>query len=55
MQLRNPSEREHYLQTIAVSRLRILVQIATYRATPWLERIALDRWPQPQEGWFAAY
>lgn len=55
MQLRNPSEREHFLNTIAVSRLRILVQIATYRATPWLERIALDRWPQPQEEWYEAY
>lgn len=55
MHLRNPSEREHFLNTIAVSRLRILVQIATYRATPWLERIALDRWPQPQEEWYEAY
>lgn len=55
MQLPNPAEREQFLNTIAVSRLRILVDIANYRATPWSERVPADRWPHLQPGWYAAY
>jgi len=55
MLLPDATEREHYLQTIAVSRLRILVDIANYRATPWPERVAAGLLPQLQAGWYAAY
>jgi len=36
--LRNPAERDKFLYTVAISRLRILVDIATYRATDWRTR-----------------
>jgi tagatose 1,6-diphosphate aldolase len=55
MQLPDPVEREKFLNTIAVSRLRILVQIASYRATPWQDRIEPHRLPHLQEGWYATF
>ena len=55
MLLPDPSQREQFLKTTAVSRLRILVQIATNRATPWMDRFPSERLPQPREGWYAAY
>ncbi|RME57434.1 MAG: DUF2090 domain-containing protein [Caldilineae bacterium] len=55
MRMPSPQERQHFLDTIAVSRLRIISDIATYRATPWTERIPADAWPKAEEGWSAAY
>lgn len=46
--------RDRFLQTIAVSRTRVLADTATYRATPWRER-ARDRMPVLGEGWYVGY
>jgi tagatose 1,6-diphosphate aldolase len=46
--------RDRFLNTIAVSRVRVLVETANYRATPWRERVAAHI-PQLQEGWYVAY
>lgn len=55
MALTDAAAREHFLRTIAVSRLRILVNIANYRATPWPERMPAASLPQAAEGWHATY
>lgn len=55
MNLTDAAARDRFLNTIAVSRLRILVNIANYRATPWLERISAARMPQADEDWSTAY
>lgn len=36
--LRESAERDHFLYSVAISRLRILADIATYRATSWTAR-----------------
>jgi len=48
------ADRDHFLQTIAVSRLRVLADTANYRATPWPERVA-DRIPALEAGWYVDY
>lgn len=46
--------RDRFLETIAVSRLRVLADVASYRATPWLERVTA-RVPDLEEGWYKRY
>ncbi len=48
------SDRDRFLKTIAVSRTRVLAEIASYRATSWMERVA-GRIPELAEGWYVAY
>jgi tagatose-1,6-bisphosphate aldolase len=48
------AERDHFLTTIAVSRMRVLNDTVSYRATAWFERVG-ERLPQLQEGWYRAY
>lgn len=48
------SARDRFLQTIAVSRLRVLADTANYRATPWPVRVG-KRISQCQEGWYIGY
>jgi tagatose-1,6-bisphosphate aldolase len=48
------AEREWFLNTIAVSRMRVLNDTVSYRATAWFERVG-ERMPQLQEGWYRAY
>jgi tagatose-1,6-bisphosphate aldolase len=46
--------RDHFLNTTAVSRVRILADTVNYRATPWQERVKA-RMPVLQEGWYVGY
>lgn len=46
--------RQTFLTTIAASRARVLANTATYRATPWMDRVA-GRIPQLDEGWYVGY
>jgi tagatose 1,6-diphosphate aldolase len=55
MELPDSIEREKFLNTIAVSRLRILLQIAKYRATPWQDRVDPQRLPHPHQGWHVSF
>ena len=55
MGLADAAARDHFLQTVAVSRLRILADIATYRGRPWPERFPAGAWPAVGEGWYAGY
>ncbi len=55
MRMADPADRQRFLDTMAVSRLRILADIANYRGTPWMERVPAQALPQVQEGWYAAY
>jgi tagatose 1,6-diphosphate aldolase len=50
----NESARDRFLNTIAVSRVRILADAANYRATPWTERVT-NRIPELEEGWYVHY
>jgi tagatose-1,6-bisphosphate aldolase len=54
MSLPNVGEREHFLSTVAVSRLCILNDIANYRARPWLEACQKTV-PTLSEGWYETY
>lgn len=52
LQLAEPSDRERFLGTIAVSRLEILKAIATYRGRPWTSLVRVE----PVEvGWHERY
>jgi len=55
LSLPNAAQRDHFLNTVAVSRLRILVDIANYRGKPWMERLPAEKLPAIQEGWYAEY
>jgi tagatose 1,6-diphosphate aldolase len=46
--------RDRFLNTIGVSRVKVLGDIATYRATPWTVRAA-NRLPELGEGWHEVY
>jgi tagatose 1,6-diphosphate aldolase len=46
--------RDRFLNTIGVSRVKVLGDIATYRATPWTVRAA-NRLPELREGWYERY
>jgi tagatose-1,6-bisphosphate aldolase len=46
--------RDRFLNTTAVSRIRVLTDTANYRATPWTIRTA-GRIPELAEGWYVAY
>lgn len=46
--------RDRFLNTIGVSRVRVLSDIATYRAIPWTIRTA-NRLPELGEGWYEQY
>lgn len=48
-------ERNHFLNTIAISRLRILADIAQYRGTPWQKRMTAYSIPQAKDGWHQSY
>jgi tagatose 1,6-diphosphate aldolase len=39
MQMAEPEARDRFLNTVGISRLRIVVEIANYRGTAWTERI----------------
>jgi tagatose 1,6-diphosphate aldolase len=55
MRLAEAKARDRFFETIAASRLAILVDIANYRATPWTERIGPEQRPQLEAGWHATY
>jgi len=48
------TERDRFLNTTAVSRVRVLADTVNYRATPWTERVQ-GRLPELSEGWYRAY
>lgn len=54
LELAEAADRDRFLNTIAVSRLRVLTDTAHYRATPWPKRVA-GRLPECQEGWYVEY
>lgn len=54
LDLADAAARDRFLNTIAVSRSRVLADTATYRATPWFERVA-DRMSQIESGWHVDY
>lgn len=54
LELADDAARDHFLNTIAVSRNRVLVDTTTYRARPWFERVA-GRIPQLKSGWYVDY
>ncbi len=47
-------ERNHFLTTTAVSRTRVLSDIANYRATPW-SKCCANRMPHLTQGWYVDY
>ncbi len=49
------AERDRWLETVAVERMRRLVEIVESEATPWRERSPLAKGPGPTEGWYAGY
>jgi len=49
------AERDRWLETVAVERMRRLVEIVESEATPWRERSLLAKGPGPAEGWYAGY
>jgi tagatose 1,6-diphosphate aldolase len=51
----NEVDRDHFLNTVAVSRLRILNDIAGYRARPWTQAVPAETLPHIEEGWYAQY
>lgn len=55
MAMQNIQEREHFLRTVAISRLKILNAIAEHRATPWFEKVAPENLPVVQQGWYRDY
>ena len=50
----NEATRDHFLNTIAVSRARVLADTASYRASPWRERCR-ERISPLAEGWYINY
>jgi Tagatose-1,6-bisphosphate aldolase len=55
MAMRDIQEREHFLRTVAVSRLRILNAIAEHRATPWHKKVTPERLPVVEQDWYRGY
>jgi len=49
------AERDRWLETVAVERMRRLVDIVEAEAVPWRERSPLVDQPEPEQGWFAGY
>jgi tagatose 1,6-diphosphate aldolase len=54
LEMADEAARAHFLNTIAVSRMRMLTETANTVATAWLERVA-DRIPVCEEGWYVEY
>ena len=54
LHLSSATERDQFLNSIAISRLRVLADTASYRATPWHQRVA-SRIPQLESGWYVSY
>jgi len=54
LHLPTAAERDKFLTSIAVSRLRVLADTASYRATPWHQRVT-NRIPQLESGWHVGY
>ncbi len=46
--------RDHFLSTIAVSRMRVLTDTVNYRATPWATRVEA-RMPKLEAEWYIEY
>jgi tagatose 1,6-diphosphate aldolase len=55
MAMQDIDRRKHFLETVAISRLKILNAIAENRATPWTEYINTENMPEPKEGWYEQY
>lgn len=55
MAMQDTQEREHFLRSVAISRLKILNAIAEHRATPWFEKVAQESLPVVQQDWYRAY
>jgi tagatose 1,6-diphosphate aldolase len=55
MILPDAAERDHFLATTGVNRLRHLVNIANERATPWTKAMPAQRIPQASKDWHLAY
>jgi tagatose-1,6-bisphosphate aldolase len=49
------AERDQWLATVGVDRMRRLVDIVGARATPWRDRSPLVHQEPPGEGWYAGY
>jgi tagatose-1,6-bisphosphate aldolase len=49
------AERDRWLETVAVERMRRLVDIVEAEAVPWRARSPLTEQPAPEQGWYAAY
>lgn len=54
LEIADADGRQRFLDTVAVSRTRVLADTANYRATPWHERVA-GRMPHFEEGWYTDY
>ncbi|MCB0162667.1 MAG: tagatose 1,6-diphosphate aldolase, partial [Anaerolineae bacterium] len=54
LEMAGESARNRFLNTIAVSRLRVLADTANYRATSWPVRVG-KRTPRCEEGWYEGY
>jgi len=54
LEIANETARDRFLNTIAVSRARVLADTANYRAVPWMNRVA-ERIPHLEEGWYVDY
>ena len=55
MRLADAAQRDQFLNSIAVSRLRILNQIANYRGTPWTDWLTEANRPTMTADWYASY
>jgi tagatose-1,6-bisphosphate aldolase len=49
------AERDRWLETVAVERMRRLVDIVEAEAVPWRARSPLTEQPAPEQGWYADY
>jgi hypothetical protein len=49
------AERDRWLESVGVERMRRIVDIVEAEAKPWRERSSLLDGPEPGEGWYTDY
>jgi hypothetical protein len=55
MAMQNIQQREQFLNSVAISRLKILNAIAEHRATPWHKKAAQEDLPNSSQEWYRSY